>query len=63
MYVQADSRNRGAGSALVDEFLSWAGARMAGRISVTAYASNEEAVCFYARRGFRPKSITLEMPP
>ncbi len=63
MYVQADSRNRGTGSALVDEFLSWAGGRMARRVSVTVHASNDLAVRFYERVGLRPKSITLEMPP
>ena len=62
MYVEVSYRDRGVGSALVADFLSWAAGRMAERISVTAYASNEEALRFYARHGFRPKSTTLEMP-
>ena len=62
MYVEAGSRGRGGGSALVEEFLTWAGDRMARRISVTAYASNDAAVRFYESRGFGPKSVTLEMP-
>jgi len=62
MYVDSGSRSRGVGSALVDEFLSWAGDRMAERVSVTAYADNDVAVGFYERLGFRPKSVTLEMP-
>jgi ribosomal protein S18 acetylase RimI-like enzyme len=62
MYVEAGSRNRGVGSTSVDEFLSWARNRMAERVSVTAYASNDAALGFYARRGFRPSSATLEMP-
>ena len=60
MYVEAGSRGRGVGSALVNGFLAWAGGRMAGRVSVTAYASNGAALRFYARRGFLPKSTTLE---
>ena len=62
MYVEAGSRGRGVGSALVEEFLAWAGGRMAGRVSVTAYASNDAAVRFYRRSGLGPKSVTLEMP-
>jgi GNAT superfamily N-acetyltransferase len=62
MYVRAGDRGRGAGSALVAEFLSWAGYRAAERVAVTAYASNGDALRFYARRGFRPRSTTLEMP-
>ena len=62
MYVEAGSRDRGVGSALVDGFLAWARDRMAGRVSVTAYASNDAAVRFYGRIGLRPKSVTLEMP-
>ena len=62
MYVEAGSRNHGVGSALVDGFLSWAEAQAAERVSVTAYASNDAALAFYARCGFRPLSATLEMP-
>lgn len=63
MYVQASDRGRGVGSALLAEFLPWAGYRAVERVAVTAYASNGDALRFYARRGFRPMSITLEMPP
>lgn len=62
MFVRARDRGRGAGSALVAEFLSWAGCRAAERVAVTAYASNGDALRFYARRGFRPRCTTLEMP-
>ncbi|CAA9473175.1 MAG: hypothetical protein AVDCRST_MAG12-942 [uncultured Rubrobacteraceae bacterium] len=62
MYVETSSRGRGVGSALVSEFLSWAGNRRADRVSVTAYAANEEAMGFYSRLGFRPRSTTLEKP-
>ncbi|MDP8902044.1 MAG: GNAT family N-acetyltransferase [Actinomycetota bacterium] len=62
MYVEAGSRGRGVGSALVGGSLSWAGGRMAGRVSVTAHASNDAAVRFYERIDLRPKGVTLEMP-
>jgi GNAT superfamily N-acetyltransferase len=62
MFVRARDRGRGVGSALVAEFLSWAGCPAAERVAVTAYASNGDALRFYARRGFRPRSTTLEMP-
>ena len=62
MYVEAGSRGNGVGSALVGGFLAWARDRKAGRVSVTAYASNDAALRFYGRAGFRPKSVTLEMP-
>jgi len=42
-------------STLVDAFLAWARDRMAGRVSVTAAR-------FYGPVGFRPKSVTLEVP-
>ncbi len=62
MYVEAGCRGRRVGSALVDAFLAWANDRMAGRVSVTAYASNSAALRFSTRVGFRRKSTTLEMP-
>ena len=61
MYVEAGSRGGGVGSALVDAFLAWAQDRKAARASVTAYASNDAAVRFYGRAGFRPRSVTLGM--
>lgn len=61
MYVVGEYRGRGAGAELVREFLRWAGARSAERVSVTAYAANRRAIGFYERFGFRPKSLTMEM--
>jgi GNAT superfamily N-acetyltransferase len=62
MYMEARNRRHGVGSALVAEFLSWAGDRAAGRVAVTAHSSNDEALRFYARHGFLPRSTILEMP-
>lgn len=60
MYVRVGHRGRGIGASLVGEFLRWAGARKAERVSVTAYAANERAIRFYRREGFRTRSISLE---
>jgi hypothetical protein len=49
----------------LDASLAWAGDRMAGRVSVTAYAPKDAAVRFYERVGLgprRPRSVTLEKP-
>jgi GNAT superfamily N-acetyltransferase len=62
MYVQPDRRRRGVGAALVSEFRAWAGQRRADRLSVTAYATNTEAIRFYEREGFAARSLSLEAP-
>jgi GNAT superfamily N-acetyltransferase len=61
MYVRPEYRCGGVGSALVAEFLEWARGRGAQRAAVTAYAANERAQAFYARNGFKPKSVHLEL--
>jgi GNAT superfamily N-acetyltransferase len=62
MYVRPPDRRAGVGAALVREFRAWAGQQMAGRLSVTAYAANVEAIRFYEREGFAPRSLSLEAP-
>jgi GNAT superfamily N-acetyltransferase len=62
MYVQPPHRRGGVGAALVSEFRAWAGRQGAGRLSVTAYAANVEAIRFYEREGFTPRSLSLEAP-
>lgn len=61
MYVRHDARGSGVGTKLARHFLGWAGPRGAQRASVTAYSSNERAIRFYERMGFRPRSLALEM--
>ena len=51
----------GVGAALVAEFFEWARARGAQRAAVTAYAANDRAIAFYARNGFQPRSLHLEV--
>lgn len=62
MYVRPAHRRRGAGAALVGAFRTWARQRNADRLSVTAYAANTEAIRFYEREGFVPRSLSLEGP-
>ncbi len=60
MYVSKGRRNSGLGGRLVERFRVWARGRGARRMSVTAYATNERAIRFYRRAGFRPKNVSLE---
>lgn len=61
MYVHADHRDSGIGTALVQTFLAWAKDADAGRVSVNAYCQNAGAIRFYERSGLRPKALTLDM--
>jgi putative acetyltransferase len=63
MYVLPARRREGVGAALVDGFRAWAAERGAARLTVTAYATNAEAIRFYEREGFAPRSVTLESGP
>jgi GNAT superfamily N-acetyltransferase len=58
MRVAPGFRGAGAGSLLVQHFLTWARECGAQQASVTAYAGNEAAQRLYARHGFVPSSIT-----
>jgi GNAT superfamily N-acetyltransferase len=59
IFVVPDRRGDGVGAALVDAFAGWARQSDAAEVTVTAYAANERAVAFYARHGFRPRSVVL----
>jgi GNAT superfamily N-acetyltransferase len=61
IHVYPPYRGQGIGERLVDGFLGWAAGRGAQRASVTAYAANEGAQRFYARHGFAPKSVILDL--
>lgn len=60
MYVEGSERGRGVGARLVQGFFAWARGRKVGRASVTAYAANGRAVCFYRRLGFVDRGVSLE---
>ena len=61
MYVAESCRSEGLGEDLFNGFCVWARDCSAGRMSVTAYASNEAAIRFYERFGFRPRNVSLEL--
>lgn len=61
MYVFPEHRSSGVGGRLVDAFKTWAAQQGAVRLTVTAYAANTDAIRFYQRNGFGPKSLELEM--
>jgi GNAT superfamily N-acetyltransferase len=60
MYVMPSHRNEGVGARLVASFREWAGAAGADRLAVSAYAANEDAIRFYRRQGFTPRTVLLE---
>lgn len=60
MYVRPEARDGGVGSALVRAFRAWAAGKNADRLSVSAFAANLDAVRFYERNGFAPRTILLE---
>lgn len=62
MRVAPAARGGGVGSALVQEFLGWAGSRGAEQADVSAYAANDRAQRLYARHGFVPHEVTMRVP-
>ncbi|MCA9946469.1 MAG: GNAT family N-acetyltransferase [Anaerolineales bacterium] len=62
MYVNADYRGQGVGTALATHFIQWTQTQGAKAITVTAYAANQTAINFYQTLGFQPKQLTLVLP-
>jgi len=60
IFVHRQYRNLGIGGQLVAQFKTWSEEQGASRISVNAYADNGDAIRFYERHCFAPRSITLE---
>jgi len=63
MYVRPAHRRQGVGTGLVEQFRAWARDHDAGRLAVTAYTANDDAVRFYRRQGFAPHLTVLEADP
>jgi GNAT superfamily N-acetyltransferase len=59
MRVAPESRGRGVGGRLVEEFFGWAREHHAEQAVVTAYAANQGALRFYARHGFAPHEVSM----
>ncbi|MCA9834459.1 MAG: GNAT family N-acetyltransferase [Thermomicrobiales bacterium] len=60
IFVEPAFRSAGLGAELVSVFSSWARASGAERLAVTAFATNQGAIGFYEREGFRRFEVTLE---
>lgn len=60
MFVLAEYRGRGVGTALVKEFFSQAKKLGAKNFKVEAFAQNQPALDFYQQFDFSPQTITLE---
>jgi GNAT superfamily N-acetyltransferase len=61
IHVHAAYRGEGIGQQLLSAFLKWAAGKGAQRAAVTAYAANAGAQRFYARHGFTPRSVTMDL--
>ena len=58
--VRKDYQNKGVGSLLVKEFISWAKVEGYERLCVDVYALNDKNIGFYQKFGFVPKTLTME---
>ena len=54
-------RGQGLGTRLLEAFVRWSQAHGVQAIDVGAFASNERAIAFYRRAGFRPTLVTWEL--
>jgi GNAT superfamily N-acetyltransferase len=59
MFVAAGHRSSGVGTHLAAAFAAWARDAGADALTVSAYASNQRALAFYAREGFVDHSVQL----
>lgn len=62
LYVVATQRGQRVGERLVEAFVAWAREQRADQVTVSAYASNQGGLRFYERVGFRPHSVSLQLP-
>ncbi|MEV1169979.1 GNAT family N-acetyltransferase [Nonomuraea sp. NPDC049784] len=59
--VAEEERDHGVGAKLVEHFFAWAKAQGANQATVSAYASNTDAIRFYQARRFQPELIQLKI--
>lgn len=59
LVVEASSRRRGVGLALLNRALDWGRARGLTQVQLTVFEKNREAREFYEKLGFRPLSVVL----
>lgn len=60
LYVAPESRGAGAGRRLMEAACAWLDERGCRTVEVNVVHGNEEALRFYAKLGFLPRSINLE---
>lgn len=60
MFVEETFRSRGIGSELVRRALDWLESAGATSKVVTVAHANEEALAFYKRFGFQPRTVLLQ---
>jgi GNAT superfamily N-acetyltransferase len=63
MFVEEPFRSRGIGSELVRHALAWLASAGASSKMVTVAHANEQALAFYQRFGFHPRTILLQHSP
>jgi GNAT superfamily N-acetyltransferase len=59
LVVDPTFRRQGIATLLLDRCEAWARERGASEFELNVYAFNEEALAFYARRGYRTRSMRL----
>ncbi|MEV0231599.1 GNAT family N-acetyltransferase [Nonomuraea sp. NPDC050786] len=59
--VMENERGHGVGAKLVDDFFAWAKTQEANQATVSAYASNTDAIRFYQAQGFESDLIQLKI--
>ncbi len=62
VYVEEKYRLMGIGDALMQHSIRWMNGKNVKTKKVTVATSNQVAISFYERYGFRRRSITLEQP-
>ncbi len=62
IYVEADYRSLGIGDAIMKRVLAWMDVLAVTKRMVEVASGNEEAIAFYHRYGFYPRSVILRTP-
>ena len=60
IYVEREYRGQGIGTELIKRSLKWMDDKGVNKKTVRVSFGNQEAVAFYERYGFRPRSLSLE---
>jgi ribosomal protein S18 acetylase RimI-like enzyme len=61
MFIKKKFRNKGAGSILIERFLTWCKEQEVKNVCVSALAKNMKAMAFYKSIGFEEYEVKFEM--